>query len=165
MPCFYVAGNLEFYKGSIREGLEEGRRAAQEFPGVHFLDNDTVTIGGILFIGATLWTDYRIEGHQLLAMRHARGRMNDYRQIVLQRKPWQRFSCRKPRRGCTRLRDGSSKTLWGPHAFPRWLSRTICRTRRHCPSASGDLLNARLVRIHEDHPVRPSDAFGTLAHP
>lgn len=91
MPCVYVAGNHEFYKGSIREGLEEGRKTAQEFPGVHFLENETVTIGGILFIGATLWTDYRIEGHQLLAMRHARERMNDYRYIALQRKPWQRF--------------------------------------------------------------------------
>ncbi|MBH0240002.1 metallophosphoesterase [Methylobrevis albus] len=30
MPCVFVAGNHEFYKGSIREGLEEGRRAAQE---------------------------------------------------------------------------------------------------------------------------------------
>lgn len=92
MPCIYVAGNHEFYKGSIREGLEEGRRAAKEFPGVHFLENDGVTIGGIQFIGATLWTDYRIEGHQLLAMRHARERMTDYRQIALQRKPWQRFA-------------------------------------------------------------------------
>jgi Icc-related predicted phosphoesterase len=91
MPCVYVAGNHEFYKGSIREGLEEGRRGAQEFPSVYFLENDTVTIGGIAFIGATLWTDYRIEGHQFLAMRHARERMNDYRQTALQRKPWQRF--------------------------------------------------------------------------
>lgn len=33
----------------------------------------------------------RIEGRQLLAMRHARERMNDYRQIALQRKPGQRF--------------------------------------------------------------------------
>jgi hypothetical protein len=35
MPCVYVAGNYDFYNGSVREGLEEGRRAAQEFPNVH----------------------------------------------------------------------------------------------------------------------------------
>ncbi len=28
MPCIYVAGNHEFYKGSIKEGLEAGRAAA-----------------------------------------------------------------------------------------------------------------------------------------
>ena len=57
MPCIYVAGNHEFYKGSIREGIEDGRTAATQVAGVHFLENDTVTIGGITFIGATLWTD------------------------------------------------------------------------------------------------------------
>jgi hypothetical protein len=53
MPCVYVAGNHKFYKGSIREGLEAGRSAAQEFPGVRFLENEAVTIGGVMFIGAT----------------------------------------------------------------------------------------------------------------
>lgn len=91
MPCIYVAGNHEFYKGSIREGIEDGRKAAERFPGVHFLENNTVTIEGITFIGATLWTDYRIEGHQQLAMIHARERMNDHKQIALQRNPWKRF--------------------------------------------------------------------------
>lgn len=28
MPCVYVAGNHEFYKGSIREGVEAGRAAS-----------------------------------------------------------------------------------------------------------------------------------------
>jgi hypothetical protein len=89
MPCVYVAGNHDFYRGSVREGIEEGRRAAREFPNVHFLENEMVTIGGVTFIGATLWTDYRIEGDKLLAMRHAR--MDDDRQIAFQRKHWQRF--------------------------------------------------------------------------
>jgi Icc-related predicted phosphoesterase len=91
MPCVYVAGNHEFYKGSIKEGLEDGRSAAAGFPNVHFLENDIVVIDGVRFIGATLWTDYRIEGHLDLAMFHARERMNDYRQIAKQRNPWQRF--------------------------------------------------------------------------
>jgi hypothetical protein len=91
MPCVYVAGNHEFYKGSVREGIEDGRRAAEQFPNVHFLENDTITIGSVRFIGCTLWTDYRIEGHQQLAMIHARERMNDHRQIALRTNPWKRF--------------------------------------------------------------------------
>ena len=31
MPCVYVAGNHEFYKGSIKEALEDGRSAATQF--------------------------------------------------------------------------------------------------------------------------------------
>lgn len=91
MPCVYVCGNHEFYKGAIREGLEDGRKAAQGFPDVHFLENDTVTIAGVRFVGATLWTDYRIMGHQQLAMMYAKERMNDYRLIAGQRNPWRRF--------------------------------------------------------------------------
>lgn len=92
MPCVYVAGNHEFYRGGLREGLAAGREAAQGFTNVHFLENDLVIIDGVRFIGATLWTDYRIGGHQLIAMVHARERMNDYRAISLQRKPWMRFT-------------------------------------------------------------------------
>ncbi|RWM39937.1 metallophosphoesterase [Mesorhizobium sp.] len=91
MPCVYVAGNHEFYKGSIKEGLEDGRAAAARFPDVHFLENELVVIGGVRFVGATLWTDYRVEGHPELAIRNAREWMNDYRKIALQRNPWQRF--------------------------------------------------------------------------
>jgi Icc-related predicted phosphoesterase len=91
MPCVYVAGNHEFYKNSIKEGLEDGRSAAAQFPDVHFLEDGLVTIGGVRFVGATLWTDYRIEGHPEVAMFHARERMNDYRQIARQYHPWQRF--------------------------------------------------------------------------
>lgn len=57
MPCIYVAGNHEFYKDSIEEGLEEGRRAAEGFANVLFLEQDMVTIGGVCFLAATLWTD------------------------------------------------------------------------------------------------------------
>ena len=91
MPCIYVAGNHEFYKGSIQEGIAAGRAAAKETPGVHFLENDAVTIDGVWFLGATLWTDFRIEGPPEAAMDHARRRMNDYRQISWQKRPWQRF--------------------------------------------------------------------------
>ncbi|QPC91612.1 metallophosphoesterase [Mesorhizobium sp. INR15] len=91
MPCIYVAGNHEHYRGSIKEGLEDGLSAAEGFPDVHFLENGSVVIDGVRFIGATLWTDYRIEGHPEVAMYHARERMNDYKQIAKQRNPWQRF--------------------------------------------------------------------------
>lgn len=68
MPCIYVAGNHEFYKGSIKEGLEVGRAAAKEATGIHFLENDAVNIDGVRFLGATLWTDFRIEGAPEAAM-------------------------------------------------------------------------------------------------
>ncbi len=91
MPCVYVSGNHEYYGGSVKEGLEDGRAAAKRFPNVHFLENDFVTLDGVRFVGATLWTDYRLEGNPELAMFHARDRMNDHRRIAEQRNPWKRF--------------------------------------------------------------------------
>ena len=78
-------------KARSRKDWRTARHAAAQFPNVHFLENDSVVIDGVRFLGATLWTDYRIEGHPELAMFHARERMNDYRLIAKQRNPWQRF--------------------------------------------------------------------------
>jgi hypothetical protein len=58
MPCVYVAENHEFYKGSVDEGPEKRRSA---FPGKRI-----VVINCVLFIGATLWTDYEIMGGRTL---------------------------------------------------------------------------------------------------
>ena len=57
----YVPGNHEFYGSDI----DEGRRilAGQcRIHGVTLLDRDAVTIRGVRFIGATLWTDFRLDG-------------------------------------------------------------------------------------------------------
>lgn len=142
MPCVYVAGNHEFYKGSIKEGLEDGKSAAEQFSNVHFLENDIAVIDGVRFIGATLWTDYRIEGHSEVAMFHARERMNDYRQIAKQRNPWKRFVPE------TAFRMHQQSRLFIETALKVDPAKTVVVTH-HLPDArsiplrfQGDLLNA-----------------------
>lgn len=92
MPVVFVAGNDEFYGDSALEGLEWGRTAAEEYPGrVHFLENDSVVIGGVRFLGATLWTDFAVEGSDPAdvrwAMAYADVHLNDFRQIAWRRLP------------------------------------------------------------------------------
>jgi len=142
MPCVYVAGNHEFYKGSIKEALEDGRSAAAQFPNIHFLENEIAVIDGVRFIGAALWTDYRIEGHPEVAMFHARERMNDYRQIAKQRNPWQRFVPE------TAFRMHQTSRLFIDTALKADPIKTVVVTH-HLPHArsipprfKGDLLNA-----------------------
>lgn len=91
MPGIYVAGNHEYWGSSIAEEIEDGRKAASERPGIHFLENEAVILERVTFIGCTLWTDFRIQGHRELAMMHARERMNDYRRVPLRKWPWKRF--------------------------------------------------------------------------
>jgi hypothetical protein len=143
MPCIYVAGNHEFYKGSIKEGLEDGRSVATQFSNIHFLENDITVIDGVRFIGATLWTDYRIEGHPHVAMFHARERMNDYKKIARQRHPWQRF---QPE---TAYRMHQQSRLFIETALKIDPVKTAVVVTHHLPHAKsiparfqGDLLNA-----------------------
>lgn len=59
MPVVTVLGNHDFYGSSIDRSLEVARRQLAG-TNVHFLENDTVVINGVRFIGATLWTDFEV---------------------------------------------------------------------------------------------------------
>ncbi|MBZ9763308.1 metallophosphoesterase [Mesorhizobium sp. CA8] len=142
MTCIYVAGNHEFYKGAIKEGLEAGHSAAAGFPNIHFLEKEMVIVDGVRFIGATLWTDYRIEGRPQVAMFHARQRMNDYRKIAARRNPWERFV------PATAYRLHQQSRLFIDSSLRADPTKTVVVTH-HLPHASsipprlkGDLLNA-----------------------
>ncbi|EEF59045.1 metallophosphoesterase [Pedosphaera parvula] len=48
---------------------------------VHVLENDVVRIDDVVFLGATLWTDFRLEGDPILGATAAKVGMADYQQI------------------------------------------------------------------------------------
>jgi Icc-related predicted phosphoesterase len=86
MPVVFVPGNHEFYGSAVFEGLEAGRLAAERWPNVHLLDDRSVTVGGVRFVGATLWTDYALFGDKPEDMAWIMGAadrlMNDHRTIL-----------------------------------------------------------------------------------
>ncbi len=81
-PVVYVAGNHEFYGGYWERTLDDMRQAAREF-GIEFLENDSVEIQGIRFLGCTLWTDFDLFGEKdrNWAMQRTGNALNDYRRI------------------------------------------------------------------------------------
>jgi len=81
-PIVYVAGNHEFYGKNRLETLAKLRIAARA-TGVHFLDNEDVVINGVRFLGATLWTDFKLFGEDLYmdCMLDAGSYLNDFRVI------------------------------------------------------------------------------------
>ncbi|MBR0804339.1 metallophosphoesterase [Bradyrhizobium japonicum] len=79
-PVIYTAGNHEFYGCDIDRTVDKARRLAVG-TNVHVLQNDTVIIGGVLFVGCTLWTNFTLFGNADLAMRQAAEGLNDYRRI------------------------------------------------------------------------------------
>lgn len=81
-PVVMASGNHEFYTGDWDGTLNEMREAAMRHQ-VHFLENDSVTIDGVQFLGATLWTDFAYFGlHKIeAAMAEAERYMADYWEI------------------------------------------------------------------------------------
>ena len=93
IPIIAVMGNHEYYRCCLPDELGEARRVAPLY-GVSLLENDVVVLGGVRFLGCTLWTDYAIfgEANVARAMRAAADGLNDHRRITWAKTPeWRRF--------------------------------------------------------------------------
>ncbi|MDL9998310.1 metallophosphoesterase [Variovorax sp. J22P240] len=87
VPVLFVAGNHEYFRQRADLAVHAMRQTATEL-GVHFMDRSTLVVGGIRFLGCTLWTDFclAIKGHegervadQQTCRREAEANMPDYR--------------------------------------------------------------------------------------
>jgi predicted phosphodiesterase len=82
LPIVYVAGNHEFYGHGWESTLDDMRKDAKKH-NIAFLENDSTSVCGIRFLGATLWTDYELFGHDRKtdALNTAKMFMSDHRLI------------------------------------------------------------------------------------
>lgn len=80
----YVIGNHELYGQRLPDAIDQLSAIADGL-GIHLLENRSVVIDGVRFLGATLWTDYALyaknEEEVGRYMFLARRAMNDYRYI------------------------------------------------------------------------------------
>lgn len=79
-PVIFVPGNHEFYKSHIAWQMPEAEQLAATL-GISLLAPGCVTIGNVRFIGATLWTDYALNGDARFAKMTAQADLNDHRLI------------------------------------------------------------------------------------
>lgn len=118
MPVVAVLGNHELYGEEVPSAYAHARRYA-EARGVHLLQDSEVEIGGLRFLGCTLWTDYRLYAGGNRAGReaaeHAAKSLPDHRQIWMDQ-----------------IADGMVARLMRPHDARQmhresydWLDRTM----------------------------------------
>lgn len=62
VPVIYVAGNHEYYRYEYFSTIQAMRDEAAKYPNVYFLENDSVVISGVRFLGCTLWVDFTGDG-------------------------------------------------------------------------------------------------------
>ncbi|MFW8644404.1 metallophosphoesterase [Rhizobium beringeri] len=118
MPVLFVPGNHEYWGSSLVEGLEEGIREAAKYPDVHILHRAFVHFGGFRFAGATFWSDLNLFNSIEMAMLHAKEGMNDFRRIMLSKKPFRRFSVRNSMQLHWEENAFIQSVLWHESALP-----------------------------------------------
>ena len=93
IPVLYVYGNHEAYGRNLENTQEDIAAAAKLAENIHFLNCDEYRIGDIRFLGATLWTDFRLfdDGDRQAAMRNAEAVMVDYKRIRLASKGYRKL--------------------------------------------------------------------------
>jgi Icc-related predicted phosphoesterase len=148
VPVIVLLGNHEYYGRCLPDELAEARRTAPLY-GIHLLENDTVVVGGVRFIGATLWTDYAIfgEANVALAMRAARDGLNDHRRITWRKQPeWQRFRPQEALLLHRQSRSFLAAELAKPHDGPTVVvTHHAPHLRSLHPRYATDLLSAAFV--------------------
>lgn len=84
IPVVYVAGNHDFYGNSMPDIRSRMAIEAARFPDLYVLDPGVALFGDVRVIGATLWTDYGLQGEQARAraMAEASASLNDHRVIL-----------------------------------------------------------------------------------
>ncbi|TNF91966.1 MAG: hypothetical protein EP297_14595 [Gammaproteobacteria bacterium] len=82
IPVIFVLGNHEFYHNDFLTFIDEIKTWFKEnAPGVHLLECDTLILGGVRFLGTTLWTDYKAaepEFTQIETMTNAESNWSDH---------------------------------------------------------------------------------------
>ncbi|HEX7652682.1 MAG TPA: metallophosphoesterase [Verrucomicrobiae bacterium] len=79
-PVVYILGNHEFYGKDIPKLTLELKERAKD-SNIHILENEVVELGGMLFMGATLWTDFELNGNLTDGLAEAAFQMTDFRRI------------------------------------------------------------------------------------
>jgi Icc-related predicted phosphoesterase len=92
-PILYVPGNHDAWRCTWPLDLAEARALAADLDVQLLADGETYTFNGIRFIGATLWTDFRLrpDAEETTRTKHDNGDIHDNKWITVSERgdqPW-----------------------------------------------------------------------------
>jgi hypothetical protein len=127
MPVVFIPGTCDYKGRSMPEVAHDGRCEAARYPNLHLLDEETLRLGDVLFVGATLWSDLNVFGDQRQAIDRAQ-RSKNYKEIKTSGKPRKRFSPRQS------IRLHERAKLFIEHQLSRSRGLTSVVVTHHAPS-------------------------------
>jgi Icc-related predicted phosphoesterase len=80
-PVIYVPGNHDFYGANLSYEVTRARLVTEHNGLILLAQGESVIIGGVRFVGATMWTDFDLGAYGQIAELEAMKNMNDYRYI------------------------------------------------------------------------------------
>lgn len=116
IPVLYVHGNHEGYGHKLEQVQREIEEACQQTGHVHFLHCKEWRLRQVRFLGATLWTDFKLFGDHLrvIAMNAVQNDMNDYHRIRLESRSYQKMRASDTARFHTEQRNWIRSKLAEP---------------------------------------------------
>lgn len=90
IPVIYVLGNHEAY-GFDRNANLTACKALATGSNVHVLENESIIINGIRFLGSTLFTDFDLFGNGPLDSIKAQGVVSDFKHVTVDGRPLQAY--------------------------------------------------------------------------
>lgn len=125
-PVLYVTGNHEYY-GETVSGLGTALRRAAAGTTVQVLECETVELGGVVFLGCTLWTDFQLFGDVAGSSEQALEQLADFREIRL----GERSEQLEP---ATMIRWHTQSLRWLKANLPAARARPTVVVTHHAPS-------------------------------
>ena len=116
IPVLYVHGNHEAYGHKLEGTIRELEQACQQTDHVRLLHCNEWHLGNIRFLGATLWTDFKLFGDERrdIAMDAVQNDINDYHRIRLENRGFQKMRPTDTARFHSEQRDWIRKKLDEP---------------------------------------------------
>ena len=103
-PIIYVAGNHDYYHQDMLVTQQRFKKLSTVYDDFYFLDNDTVELDGVRFIGSTLWSNFDLSHNPSMFSSIVESQINDFSRIRINDK---HFSGKK----CADLNTESRKFL------------------------------------------------------
>lgn len=151
-PVLFVAGNHEFYGGSIPGTIARLKHLATG-TNVRVLAGDAVVIDGVRFLGTTLWTDFRLfddPAKQRAARDQAVALIRDFSRIRMDDEEGRRFTPEDSAALFDAQASWLEHRLAEPHAGPTIVITHHAPSRQSIhPRFADSLLNACFVSAAE----------------
>jgi Icc-related predicted phosphoesterase len=135
-PVIYVHGNHEGYGHNLDDEMEKIKAAGAATDNVKFLDCDEYVVGNVRFLGAALWTDFKLFGddRRYFAMTKSEEVMTDYRRIRLASKGYGKLRAKDTAYLHEQHRGWIAEKLTEPHAGPTVVVTHMAPSMQSVPS-------------------------------